>query len=434
MRNFSIIPNSSQSAIEQYSDFLSREVYSNMQPYDVNDPLFLQQLGVLQAEGIRRAINNNSAVTYCGFQETNVTIADSANFVGNRIGHAANMITSSLDNGFTTLNNSLVKIDSGIETANTHLSNIHSGIDTVNTNLSNVNQNLNVLGNMVGQGFSALNRGINTTNRHLSDVNKNLNALMNMVSICFSKLYTQMKISNELLGSILTELKIPETQRERRFHIEEGTKYLSIALSKGDKFYFEDAFDEFNKAIAIERKDFFSWFNLGVIYLRSKEHIDTAQAINAFERHIHYAQAEAIHKKNQNLEYQIDDAHLHLAESYYLQQKFKEAISETELCVHIKDKADFMKVKYLSATNENTSKQEAVNILSKLIDKNPYITLQVLEDDDVVRNDFIINLLENLRKDTVKKAKSLLLKIKQSRKESYHIEQTKEIIIETETL
>ncbi|MDR0969539.1 MAG: hypothetical protein LBM67_03255 [Lentimicrobiaceae bacterium] len=48
MRDFSIIPNSSQSAIEQYSDFLSREVYSNMQPYDVNDPLFLQQLGVLQ--------------------------------------------------------------------------------------------------------------------------------------------------------------------------------------------------------------------------------------------------------------------------------------------------------------------------------------------------------------------------------------------------
>ena len=421
MRNFSIIPNLNQSAIEQYSDFLLREVYCNMQPYDVNDPLFLRQLGVLQAEGIRREINTHSNITYSGFEETNVTIANSVSHIGNKIGSVANMLTSSLDNGFTTLNNSLVKIDSGITTANAYLFNIHSGINTVNVNLSNINegihnvsQNLNTLGNIVEQGFSALN--------------DNLFALRHMIGQGFSMLYTQLCISNKLLNDILIELKIPETQRERRYHIEEGSKYFTIAILKGDKLYFEDAIDEFNKAVTIERKDFFSWFHLGIIYLRSKEHIDIVKSIDAFEKFIHYAQVEIIHKKNQNLENQIDEAHLYLAESYYLQQKFREAISEIEQCVYVKNKADFMKVKYLSAINENTDKQEAAKILSQLIDKNPYISLQVLEDNDIVGNDIIINLLKKLQQDTIREANTLLLKVKKNLKDNFAIEQTKDII------
>lgn len=364
MRNFSIIPHSSQSAIAQYSDFLSREVYNNMQPYDVNNPLFLQQLGVLQAEGIRRATNK-------GFSH-----------LGNTINSAATMLTSSLDEGFTKLNNSLVRIDSGIDTANAHLSNIHSGINAVNTQLSDVNRNLNALGNMVGVGFS--------------------------------KLYAQSRISNVLLENILTELKIPETQRERRYHIEQGTKYLSIALANGDKFYFEDAFDEFNKAINIERKDFFSWFNLGIIYLRSIEHIDTSRAISAFERFIHYAQAEAMHKKNQNLEFQIDDAHLYIAEAYYLQRDFGNALEAAQKCKHIKEKADFMRVKYLSATNHPSNQNSAKELLKELIQKNPYITLQVLQDDDILQNKFVIDLLETLRQDAVKKANDLFGKVEKT--------------------
>ena len=42
-----------------------------------------------------------------------------------------------------------------------------------------------------------------------------------------------------------------------------------MAILRNDKYYFEDALDEFNKSIAIERKDYFSWYNIGIIYLRS---------------------------------------------------------------------------------------------------------------------------------------------------------------------
>jgi tetratricopeptide (TPR) repeat protein len=399
MRNFSIIQNSSQSVLEQYTDFLSKEVYYDMQSYDINNPLFLQQLGVLQAEGIRKAINTNSAVTYAGFQRTNENMVDFANFIGDKIGSTANMLSSSLDRGFGTLNNSLISIDSGINT---------------------VNKNLIALENTTVQGFSALNN--------------NLFALRNMVGQCFSTLYTQLRLSNHLLNDVLTELKIPETQRERRYHVEEGAKYLSNALVKGGKLYFEDAFDEFSQAIAIERKDFFSWFNLGIIYLRSKEHIDISKAIDAFERFGHYAQAEVMHKKNQNLEYQIDEAYLYLAEAHYLQKKLADAISETERCTILKAKADFMKVKYLSATNDKTNKQKAADILSKLINKEPYISLQVKLDNDIDENEFVTDLLEELRKGTVEKANSLCLKIEESLKNDYHIRQTEEKISKIRSL
>jgi tetratricopeptide (TPR) repeat protein len=73
-------------------------------------------------------------------------------------------------------------------------------------------------------------------------------------------------------------------------------------------------------------------------------------------------------------------------------------------------------------------------ILLQLINNNPYVTLQVLEDDDIVRNEIIVKLLDKLQKDTAKEASSLLPKIKKNLKNRYHIEQTKDIINEIESL
>jgi tetratricopeptide (TPR) repeat protein len=73
-------------------------------------------------------------------------------------------------------------------------------------------------------------------------------------------------------------------------------------------------------------------------------------------------------------------------------------------------------------------------ILLQLINNNPYVTLQVLEDDDIVRNEIIVKLLDKLRKDTTKEASSLLPEIKKNIINRYHIEQTKDIINEIESL
>jgi len=471
MRNFSLVPQSNESSLEQYSKFLSQEIYHDIQPpYDLNDPLFLHKVGILQAESIRRAINTNSAVTYVGFEETNV-----------RLGSIANMLTSSLDEGFSKLNYSLANIDDGINRVNSNLSSVNTGIygindkltglggmvrdgfadlntavDIANFQLSRTNRqleaigyivgegfnridnNFSVLGNMVGQGFNRMNNNIvalgNMVGQGLDRMNTNMVALGKMVGQGFSNLHTQLSMSNNLLDNVLEELKIPESQRERRFHVEQGAKYLSNALANGKQLYFEDALDEFKKAIEIERKDFFSWFNLGLIYLRSKDHIDIPKAISAFEKFIHYAQAESMHKKNKELEYQIDKAFLYIAESCYIQKDNEEAISQVENCKHLKDKADFLKIKYLSATNDKNSKNEAANILAQQIIKNPLFVLQVLNDDDISRNDIIIALLDGFRRTAFKKATALWSKRERIGQSSYLFKQAKNRISEIEKL
>jgi hypothetical protein len=103
MRTFSINPISTSNNLEQYTAFLAREIYYQSQNFDINDPLFLRKLSIMQAEGIRQAIYKNSAVIDINLQETNEAIYRSADQIGKKIESAAHILTSSLDEGFMLL-------------------------------------------------------------------------------------------------------------------------------------------------------------------------------------------------------------------------------------------------------------------------------------------------------------------------------------------
>lgn len=400
MRNFSIAPNSKHSVLKQYTNFLSKDVYRNMfPPYDVNDSRFLQQLSVLQAEVIRKAIDDNSSTIYDTSQETNSTIIESANNIGNTISSVANKITSSLDKGFDTLNYSLTQIDNKIHIANEHLSdisvkisNLNGKLEDVKDGIKNINNNLKVLGNQLGQGFQMLQ--------------------------------TQLLQSNNHLTKIIEELRIPETQRERRYHTEKGLDYLRMAL-KGIDSYFEDALDEFYKVIKIESKDYFSWFYIGYILLYSEKQIDIKNAIEAFKKYKYYALAL---RYKHNL---LDEADFHLAECFYLQKEFD--LAESQIKDIDNTKAKLLRIKYLSAGNKETNMIYATELLSELIKENPYIVLQVLNDDDILRNTYVIDFLESLRKKHLLIAKELLATI-QSTTTKDKTGQTQEIICKAESL
>ena len=386
MSSFSIMPNSQVDIVDQYTDFLSRELNNELWYVDENDvynPFLLQQMGVLRASRIQKAVETNGAILYEGLRYTNDTIRKSSREVADRMGQVATGITSSLDRGFTAMHHSLGCINEGIAETNTHLkylttatmrglTALHQEQQVTNHQLQNINQALRVMGSMIGQGFSLLSERLNAT--------------------------------NSLLKNILDELRIPETQRERRFHIEEGVKYLAMALKENDKFYYEDAIAEFETAIQIERKDFYSWFSLGFIYLRSVHHINIAKAVDAFERFVHYARAEAIQRNNQFLKLKIDEAYLLMAEAKYLLQNPYEAIQLTERCESNKEKALFMKVKYLSFMGDDGSQQRAADILRDMLQQNPFLSLQVLEDADIIKNKWIVSMLEQLRRETINEA------------------------------
>ena len=407
MNSFSIMPNSQVDIVDQYTDFLSRELNNELWYVDENDvynPFLLQQMGVLRASRIQKAVETNGAILYEGLRYTNDTIRTSSREIAAKMGQVAAGITSSLDRGFTAMHHSLGCINEGIAETNTHLGNIHSSLGTLNENVRQTNQHLKYLTTATMRGLSALHQEQKVTNQQLQNINQALRAMGNMIGQGFSLLSERLNVTNTLLKNVLDELRIPETQRERRFHIEEGAKYLAMALKENDKFYYEDAIAEFETAIQIERKDFYSWFSLGFIYMRSVYHINIAKAVDSFERFVHYARAEAIQRNNHALKLKIDEAYLLMAEAKYLLQNPYEAIQLTERCESNKEKALFMKVKYLSFMGDDGSQQRAADILRDMLHQNPFLSLQVLEDVDIIKNKWVVSMLDQMKCEAITEA------------------------------
>ena len=400
MNSFSIMPFEHQSILDAYQQWLVGDLYQNYYFDNLDDPNFLQKLSILQAEGIRHDIGVHASVTHGSIQEASAQ-------VGRKIQSAASLIASSLDDGFSMMNTRMMEV-------NSNLQNIGQGIGVVNQTLQQGNKILsNIEGgiNQMNRGVSAVASGINTLNNNiiagLSALNQNMTVGMAVLSENISqasiKILYQLQQCEIVLKQILGELRIPESQRERRYHIEEGMKYFNKGMQSGDCLYFEDALDEFTTATTIERKDFFSWYYIGMIHLYSKEHLDLEKALSAFDRYIHYA--DALPQKH-NL---FNEAWMMKAECKYLMQDMDAAFGFVEKVMTGSDKAALRGMKYLSATGDSYKQQQAVEILKHLMQKNPYIVMQVLEDYDLVNNEFITEFLNGYRAETAKEISQQLL-------------------------
>lgn len=372
-----------QQVLDSYKQWLSRDLYANLFTDKVDDLAFLQKLSFFQAEGIRHDIGVHAAVTHASIQSA-------GNMVGQKIQSAASLISSSLDDGFSLMNNRMVEI-------NSNLGVIGQGINSVNQTMQQGNQIL-----------AGINKGIN-------QVNHNIMAGMAALSSNIAQAATAIRFSLQTIHGtmqlILDELRIPESQRERRYHIEEGMKYFNKGMQSGDCLYFDDALDEFTKATSIERKDFFSWYYTGMIHLYSQDHLDIDKALFAFDEYTHYA--DALLQRHEL----FDEALMMKAECWYLKQDSNKAYQLIKELIPVNNKAALRAMKYLSASTNEDTKKQAVEILETLMQENPYIVMQVLEDYDILSNDHILTYI-NEYKDKIKKEIAEQLIIANSKMES----------------
>lgn len=368
MNSFSIAPYEHQPIIDTYKHWLVRDLYQNFYFDNLNDPNFLKKLSIIQAEGIRHDIALHAAVT-------NVGIKESSSVISKKIQSAANMITASLDDGFSLMNQRMYEVNETLQTVN---ANIIEG---------------NRLQARTNQEIQSLNKNMVIA---LSVINSNISQATNVLKCRLQQV-------SAVLQVILEELKIPESQRERRYHIEEGIKYFNMGMKTGDCLYFDDAFDEFNTAISIERKDFFSWYYIGMIHLYSKNHVDIEKAKSSFEKYFHYAAA--LPSRHEL----FDEALLMKAECLYIEQNAEGAFKVVESILGNSFKASLRGVKYLSAMKSTDKQVMAASIFKGLVEKNPYIFMQILEDADIISNDYIISYI-NEYCTTVKKDISEILR------------------------
>lgn len=264
---------------------------------------------------------------------------------------------------------------------------------------------------------STLESGFSDLNYNLENINDGIHGLSNLVGHGFSLIVEGQKITHRYLGQIQNLLRVPDSQKQRVYHIDEGIKYLQNAFRQStDSDFYTDALEEFKKSEAIERKDFFSLFHIGFIYLKSNKHLDPETSENYFRNSARYYLAEALVggtnvsnnllQSHQGFLLEAAEAYLFAAEACYIQEKFSEAVelaTEAWKTFPNMTKAGFMQAKYLAA---NKQVNEAVRILEKAIRINRYLSMEVLPDLDLTSKTEIINLLEKLRVEAVQDAKA----------------------------
>lgn len=252
----------------------------------------------------------------------------------------------------------------------------------------------------------------------LESVNDNLDYLATTLNHVLNLIVEEQKITNYYLGNINNLIRIPDSQKQRVYHINEGLKFLKNAFkeSANSKFY-DDALEEFKKSIEIENKDFFSLFYIGFIHLNSITHLQPKLAESYFKKSSRYYFAEAsvggTNTSNNLLNIRkpyilgAAQASLYAAQAAYLQSKFSEAIklaSNANKLMPSMQKAKYFIAKYLAANNEI---DKSVKVLEEVINRNRYYILNIPSDRDLCLKPQIQNLIRKLKKEAFIKANSL---------------------------
>lgn len=264
---------------------------------------------------------------------------------------------------------------------------------------------------------SSLESGFSDLNYSLDGIRDEIHGLSNLVGHGFSLLIEGQKITHKYLGQIQNLLRIPDSQKQRVYHIDEGMKYLQNAFRQNpNSDFYTDALEEFQAALDQEKKDFFSLYHLGFIFLKSTKHLDAKNAEIYFKNAARYYLAEALVSgtnvsnnllpSHRGFLLEAAEAFLFEAEACYIQGKISEAVElAAEAWKTFPDltKAGFMKAKYLAANNQI---DQSVNTLEKTIRINRYLSMEVLPDLDLNSKPEIINLIDKLKVEALQEAKA----------------------------
>ena len=266
------------------------------------------------------------------------------------------------------------------------------GADTVGKYISLASQEQVQAINHLGQ---AIGRGMNVLNNKMEDINQTLVFLNRNTDIQIE----QQRLSNLLLQNIAELLRVPDSEKERQHSIELGVKFFVNASKDADLF--TDSLEEFLKAEALMKQDYFVLHRLGCIYLYVEKYLNPEKALDYFHRAGKYASVEsdsgatrllnALNKNfntinsNLNSEVQIGllaaDSYEKASFSAYILGKFADAVNYQTKALKLKDTNQnrFLLAKYQVRNGEVS---EAVKNLSKCIDDEPVYLLACFKEID----------------------------------------------------
>lgn len=312
--------------------------------------------------------------------------------------------------------------------------NISASIDNTNR-LSRESQNhfenlTTAVCGTLEKGFEQVVGELEDINWRLNDINEGISGLHSMLDWKTDILIENQRITNLYLGKIVALLKIPDSQKQRAYYVDQGMNYLKNAIEEGPKSdFYTDAFEELSKAKNIEEKDFFCLHKLGLIHFSSINHLDIEKADIYFRASARYAKAAAnvaksvkeIGSNNEEVSFSKEllleeaaSALNYASRSNYIKLNFLEAIEFAREAFELQPnnpEYGFQLAKCLCA---NDQEEKATKILIKIIDMNKYYLLKIIADMDFIRKRNVIHFIEELTTNLIEKVKEEINTIREN--------------------
>lgn len=297
--------------------------------------------------------------------------------------------------------------------------------DTTSAVCGSLASGFNELYEVNSKGFnsivSAVESGQEVISSELWEVNRNLEQINATLDWGFSALIEQLTVSNHKLNQIIHLLNIPDSQKQRKYHIEQGFNFLK--KTKLNSVFFKKAKENFEEVIKIEDSDYLSLQQLGFIHLYSKELLDLKKSEQYFEDSILYSSSEIGFERNQQNSSSFHFSYnpskitatslMHLARNYYIRQDYIKAYetaqrgNQTYQMVNI----EYDLSKYACALN---NKSLTINHLDKAISMDRYITVKTINEEILITQNYVQDFLKELNLKTNNLAISEINEIKKT--------------------
>jgi hypothetical protein len=278
--------------------------------------------------------------------------------------------------------------------------------------------------NVNANGFNSIVSAVENAQEELKYefglVNRNLEKINGTLNWGFSALIEQLTLSNKSLNKIIHLLNIPDSQKQRKYHLEQGFDFLK--KSKFNAIFFNKSKQHFENVIKIEDSDYISLQQLGIIHLYSQELLDLELSQKYLEQSILYSNSDIGFARNQqnssSFHYTYNPSKLtssslmHLARNYFIREDFNKAFETAKKAINIYATVSlyFDLSKYSCALNNS---ENTVMFLNKAISLDRYISVKALNEQLLIKHNYVRNFLKELSYKTRHKALEDLKELKE---------------------
>jgi hypothetical protein len=256
----------------------------------------------------------------------------------------------------------------------------------------------------INKGFSMVADKLDESNFRLNEINEGINNLTSMLDYKTDLLIEQSQITNQFLAGISKQLLIPDSQKQRGYHIEKGLLFLKSALAESpNSEFFLESYEEFCKAREIESTDYFSLYRLGFIHFSSLKYLNLRLAEEFFALSAKYgkvlslassssthniinarANEIGIEQGSGSINSEIIQALLMASYCAQLQNKIKMAICYAEEAYNRKFNVIKSGLVLAKLYGIDKNPQKSSEIVEELLNINPYHSLDIVNDIELM--------------------------------------------------